>query len=219
MKVLPSGVYQYRFVVDGRRRYAPDLPWAQDDAGNAYNVLDLQVLFYVDIFSMLTNLICEMVIICLLIQLTIFVLRKGGCFWYQTYMLRSINIYTSYMSITFHYLGVRCTFFSFETWKYETFVHFHICFGAGGTHFGLIHPDHWIFYPGCLLLFTYFTLFDQISLILQELRFICMWSKIISGTYFSVSQDIQPMPSHNCSHLLFILTCEWKIARLVLVKW
>lgn len=59
MKVLPSGVYQYRFVVDGRRRYAPDLPWAQDDAGNAYNVLDLQVLFYVDIFSMLTNLICD----------------------------------------------------------------------------------------------------------------------------------------------------------------
>ncbi|XP_041025851.1 SNF1-related protein kinase regulatory subunit beta-2-like isoform X1 [Juglans microcarpa x Juglans regia] len=42
MKVLPSGVYQYRFVVDGQWRYAPDLPWAQDEAGNAYNVLDLQ---------------------------------------------------------------------------------------------------------------------------------------------------------------------------------
>uniref|UniRef100_A0A0A0LYK2 Association with the SNF1 complex (ASC) domain-containing protein n=1 Tax=Cucumis sativus TaxID=3659 RepID=A0A0A0LYK2_CUCSA len=42
MKVLPAGVYQYRFLVDGQWRYAPELPWAQDDAGNAYNVLDLQ---------------------------------------------------------------------------------------------------------------------------------------------------------------------------------
>ncbi|KAI4298818.1 hypothetical protein L6164_032335 [Bauhinia variegata] len=42
MKVLPSGVYQYRFLVDGRWRYAPDLPWAQDEAGNTYNILDLQ---------------------------------------------------------------------------------------------------------------------------------------------------------------------------------
>ncbi|KAL6332671.1 hypothetical protein AAG906_010011 [Vitis piasezkii] len=42
MKVLPSGVYQYRFIVDGQWRYIPDMPWAQDDAGNAYNILDLQ---------------------------------------------------------------------------------------------------------------------------------------------------------------------------------
>ncbi|EOY28986.1 hypothetical protein QUC31_013336 [Theobroma cacao] len=42
MKVLPSGVYQYRFIVDGQWRYAPDLPWAQDDVGNANNILDLQ---------------------------------------------------------------------------------------------------------------------------------------------------------------------------------
>ncbi|XP_038712279.1 SNF1-related protein kinase regulatory subunit beta-2 [Tripterygium wilfordii] len=42
MKVLPSGVYQYRFIVDGQWRYAPDLPWAQDDVGNAYNLLDLK---------------------------------------------------------------------------------------------------------------------------------------------------------------------------------
>ncbi|XP_024443389.2 SNF1-related protein kinase regulatory subunit beta-2 isoform X2 [Populus trichocarpa] len=42
MKVLPSGVYQYRFIVDGQWRYAPDLPWAKDDSGNAYNTLDLQ---------------------------------------------------------------------------------------------------------------------------------------------------------------------------------
>ncbi|KAK8294388.1 hypothetical protein V6Z12_D06G254000 [Gossypium hirsutum] len=41
MKVLPSGVYQYRFIVDGQWRYAPDLPWAQDGTGNANNILDL----------------------------------------------------------------------------------------------------------------------------------------------------------------------------------
>ena len=43
MKVLPSGVYQFRFIVDGQWRYAQDSPMAQDDAGNPYNVLDLQV--------------------------------------------------------------------------------------------------------------------------------------------------------------------------------
>ncbi|KAG7026674.1 SNF1-related protein kinase regulatory subunit beta-2, partial [Cucurbita argyrosperma subsp. argyrosperma] len=42
VKVLPSGVYQYRFIADGQWRYAPDLPWARDDSGNAYNILDLQ---------------------------------------------------------------------------------------------------------------------------------------------------------------------------------
>ncbi|KAL5861708.1 hypothetical protein ACOSQ4_003004 [Xanthoceras sorbifolium] len=42
MKMLPSGVYHYRFIVDERLRYAPDLPWECDDTGNAYNILDLQ---------------------------------------------------------------------------------------------------------------------------------------------------------------------------------
>ncbi|KAK6932864.1 AMP-activated protein kinase, glycogen-binding domain [Dillenia turbinata] len=42
MKVLPSGVYKYRFIVDGHWRYAPDLPWAQDDERNTYNILDLK---------------------------------------------------------------------------------------------------------------------------------------------------------------------------------
>ncbi|ERN17762.1 SNF1-related protein kinase regulatory subunit beta-2 isoform X1 [Amborella trichopoda] len=42
MKVLPSGVYHYRFIVDGQRRYVPDLPWAYDDKGVAHNILDLQ---------------------------------------------------------------------------------------------------------------------------------------------------------------------------------
>ncbi|CAH8387816.1 unnamed protein product [Eruca vesicaria subsp. sativa] len=42
MKVLPSGVYEYRFIVDGQRRHAPELPLARDDAGNTFNILDLQ---------------------------------------------------------------------------------------------------------------------------------------------------------------------------------
>ncbi|PRQ52484.1 putative association with the SNF1 complex (ASC) domain, immunoglobulin E-set [Rosa chinensis] len=42
IKLLPSGFYQYRFIVDGCWRCAPDLPWIYDDSGTAYNVLDLQ---------------------------------------------------------------------------------------------------------------------------------------------------------------------------------
>ncbi|XP_010936416.1 SNF1-related protein kinase regulatory subunit beta-2 isoform X2 [Elaeis guineensis] len=42
MKVLPSGFYQYRFIVDGEWRYASDIPWMRDDIGNAYNILDLK---------------------------------------------------------------------------------------------------------------------------------------------------------------------------------
>lgn len=42
MKVLPSGVYQYRFSVDGECRYSPDMPWVRDEFGNAFNILDLQ---------------------------------------------------------------------------------------------------------------------------------------------------------------------------------
>ncbi|XP_028548843.1 SNF1-related protein kinase regulatory subunit beta-2-like isoform X1 [Dendrobium catenatum] len=43
MKVLPSGVYQFRFSVDGESRYSPDMPWVHDEFGNAFNILDLQV--------------------------------------------------------------------------------------------------------------------------------------------------------------------------------
>lgn len=50
MKVLPSGVYQYRFIVDGQWRYAPEFPWAQDEAGNTYNVLDFQVNIFFSTF-------------------------------------------------------------------------------------------------------------------------------------------------------------------------
>ncbi|KAG2241525.1 hypothetical protein Bca4012_014390 [Brassica carinata] len=42
MKVLPSGVYEYRFIVDGQWMHAPELPLARDDAGNTFNLLDLQ---------------------------------------------------------------------------------------------------------------------------------------------------------------------------------
>ncbi|XVF21155.1 hypothetical protein REPUB_Repub12eG0066300 [Reevesia pubescens] len=42
MKMLPSGVYHYHFIVDELRRYAPNLPWEFDESGNAYNILDLQ---------------------------------------------------------------------------------------------------------------------------------------------------------------------------------
>ncbi|KAK2968860.1 hypothetical protein RJ640_008027 [Escallonia rubra] len=51
MKVLPSGVYQYRFIVDGQWRYAPDMPLTQDEEGNAYNTLDLQEYVPEDIKS------------------------------------------------------------------------------------------------------------------------------------------------------------------------
>lgn len=44
MKVLPSGCYQFRFVVDGEYRYAPELPLVHDEAGNIYNILDVQVI-------------------------------------------------------------------------------------------------------------------------------------------------------------------------------
>ncbi|KAF3656093.1 SNF1-related protein kinase regulatory subunit beta-2 [Capsicum annuum] len=42
LKVLPSGVYQYRFIVDGQWRCSPDLPCVQDEAGNMYNLLDMK---------------------------------------------------------------------------------------------------------------------------------------------------------------------------------
>lgn len=42
LKVLPSGVYQYRFIVDGQWRCSPDLPCIQDEAGNTYNILDVK---------------------------------------------------------------------------------------------------------------------------------------------------------------------------------
>ncbi|KAL5540250.1 hypothetical protein UlMin_044490 [Ulmus minor] len=42
VKTLPSGVYQYLFIVDGFLRCAPDLPLISDCSGNTFNILDLQ---------------------------------------------------------------------------------------------------------------------------------------------------------------------------------
>nr|CAD1837963.1 unnamed protein product [Ananas comosus var. bracteatus] len=42
MKVLPSGYYQYKFIVDGEWKYAPDMPWFRDATGNVYNILDIK---------------------------------------------------------------------------------------------------------------------------------------------------------------------------------
>lgn len=43
MKVLPSGVYHYRFIVDGQWRYSPELPQERDELGNIFHVLDVHV--------------------------------------------------------------------------------------------------------------------------------------------------------------------------------
>lgn len=42
VKMLPPGVYQYKFVVDGVWRYAPDAAAAYDEAGNVNNVVDVR---------------------------------------------------------------------------------------------------------------------------------------------------------------------------------
>ncbi|XWS36685.1 hypothetical protein CRYUN_Cryun20dG0106600 [Craigia yunnanensis] len=42
LKMLPSGIYHYHFIVDELMRYDPNLPWEFDESGSAYNILDLQ---------------------------------------------------------------------------------------------------------------------------------------------------------------------------------
>ncbi|KAF8398147.1 hypothetical protein HHK36_017073 [Tetracentron sinense] len=39
--VLPSGIYQYKFIVDGEWRYIPDLPCIEDEMGCISNLLDV----------------------------------------------------------------------------------------------------------------------------------------------------------------------------------
>ncbi|KAK2431351.1 galactose metabolism-related protein [Trifolium repens] len=39
--VLPSGIFHYRFIVDGEQRYIPDLPYVADEMGNVCNLLDV----------------------------------------------------------------------------------------------------------------------------------------------------------------------------------
>ncbi|RYR00819.1 hypothetical protein HN873_057792 [Arachis hypogaea] len=42
VKALPTGIYHYRFIVDGYLTHAPEFPWAFDHSGFPYNILDLQ---------------------------------------------------------------------------------------------------------------------------------------------------------------------------------
>ncbi len=51
IKVLPSGVYQFKFFVDGQWRYSPDLPAVSDDTNNFNNILDVQVSFIASILK------------------------------------------------------------------------------------------------------------------------------------------------------------------------
>lgn len=39
--VLPSGIYHYKFIVNGEFRYIPDLPSVADDVGGVCNLLDV----------------------------------------------------------------------------------------------------------------------------------------------------------------------------------
>lgn len=41
LMVLPSGIYHYKFIVDGQQRYIPDLPFVADEMGHVCNVLDV----------------------------------------------------------------------------------------------------------------------------------------------------------------------------------
>ncbi|KAJ6848316.1 SNF1-related protein kinase regulatory subunit beta-1-like [Iris pallida] len=39
--VLPSGIYHYKFIVDGEKRHIPDLPSISDETGRICNILDV----------------------------------------------------------------------------------------------------------------------------------------------------------------------------------
>ncbi|KAG0496006.1 hypothetical protein HPP92_000620 [Vanilla planifolia] len=39
--VLPSGIYQYRFIVDGQWRYLPELPFVTNEMGHFNNIIDV----------------------------------------------------------------------------------------------------------------------------------------------------------------------------------
>jgi hypothetical protein len=67
--VLPSGVYRYRFVVDGERRCLPDLPCETDAMGNAVNLLDVNVsisiIFYAKYLSTARKKVLGEIITCM----------------------------------------------------------------------------------------------------------------------------------------------------------
>ncbi|XP_056683744.1 SNF1-related protein kinase regulatory subunit beta-1 isoform X3 [Spinacia oleracea] len=39
--VLPSGIYHYKFIIDGEAQYSPDLPHVSSEMGHVCNVLDV----------------------------------------------------------------------------------------------------------------------------------------------------------------------------------
>jgi len=41
--MLSSGVHRYRFIVDGERRFIPDLPCETDNMGQVVNLVDVHV--------------------------------------------------------------------------------------------------------------------------------------------------------------------------------
>mmetsp|Transcript_43713 Transcript_43713/g.52859 ORF Transcript_43713/g.52859 Transcript_43713/m.52859 type:complete len:257 (+) Transcript_43713:223-993(+) len=45
VKMLPPGVFQYKFIVDREYKYAPDQPAMFDEMGNVNNVLEVQEYF------------------------------------------------------------------------------------------------------------------------------------------------------------------------------
>ena len=45
VKMLPPGVYQYKFIIDGEWKYAPDQPAMYDEMGNVNNVLKCKSMF------------------------------------------------------------------------------------------------------------------------------------------------------------------------------
>lgn len=48
MKVLPFGIYHFRFIVDGHLRYDPELPCDFNDPSGAYNIMDLKVVIVLE---------------------------------------------------------------------------------------------------------------------------------------------------------------------------
>lgn len=54
--VLPSGVYRYKFIVDGEVRYIPDIPFVADEIGGVCNLLDVNVSKYSSLISFFSQL-------------------------------------------------------------------------------------------------------------------------------------------------------------------
>lgn len=56
VKVLLPGVYRYQYFVDEQMRYSPDSPWEYDVSGNAYNILDVEVIEIISCYSFIMKL-------------------------------------------------------------------------------------------------------------------------------------------------------------------